>query len=440
MAYQVTRRTAIAAASSAGLAMAAPAKGDRPAMLGGAPVRKDKFPSWPRFDQREEQGLLKTLKSGKWYRVGGAQVDAFEKAYCGLTGSPHCLAVANGTSALITALGVLDIGPGDEVIVPPYTFIATVNAVLMFHATPVFCDTDPATFQMDPKKLEAKITPNTRAIIPVHMGGAPVDLDAILGIAKKHNIPVIEDAAQAHLATYRGRHVGTFAEMGCFSFQASKNLNSGEGGAVLFREQTMADRAYGFHNNSRTKTQPGEVFRYGMRGANLRLTEFQGALLLAQMSRLEEQAKRRDENAAYLTKMFQEIPGIAPIVPTAGATRSAWHLYMLRYDAQKFAGLPRAKFLKALGAEGIPASSGYDPLNREPFLETTLNSRGYERILGKGAYAKWMSANQCPANDRLCQEAVWFTQTVLLAERSDMEQIVEGVRKISQHAGELAKG
>lgn len=437
MGHEITRRTVVAAAS-AGAAWTA--KGDKPALLGGPAVRKEKFPAWPKFDTREDEALAKTLRSGKWFRGNGTRVDAFEKAYAELTGSAHCLAVANGTSALLTALGVLGVGPGDEVIVPPYTFIATVNAVLMFHATPVFCDTDPATFQMDPKKLEAKITPRTVAIIPVHMGGAPVDLDAILAIAKRKNIPVIEDAAQAHLATYRGKHVGTLGTLGCFSFQASKNLNSGEGGAVLTQDAKLADAAFGFHNNSRTKSQPGEVFRYAMRGANLRLTEFQGALLVAQMSRLEEQSKRREENAAYLGKMLAEIPGLVPARPANGATRSAWHLFMMRYEKEKFANLPRAKFLKALAAEGIPSSGGYDPLNKESFITNTLSSRGYERILGKGAHQKWMAENECPANDRLCTEAVWFTQTVMLAERSDMEQIAEAARKISQHAGDLVKG
>ena len=418
---------------------AAPAAQTRqaPALLGGKPLRAAPFPSWPVAEAREEDALTGLIRRGKWGR--GEQVAAFESAYAALTGAKGCLATANGTSALIISLAALDIGPGDEVVVPPYTFIATVNAVLLMHALPVFVDTDIETFQIDARRIEAAITPRTRAIIPVHLGGSAADLDTILPIAAKRGIPVVEDACQAHLAEWRGRKVGTYGSTGCFSFQASKNLNSGEGGAILSGDEELLAACFRFHNNSRGRGNTGTDFSYARTGANLRMTEFQAALLQAQMTRLEEQSRTREQNAAYLSKRLAEIPGISPARMYDGCTRNAWHLYMFRYDARQFSGLPRATFLKALAAEGVPASGGYSPLNAQPFLEQALSSRGFKAIYPQDVLQSWRERNRCPENDRLCREAVWLTQTMLLGPRRDMDDIAEAVLKVRAHAEALAK-
>lgn len=411
----------------------------KPAILGGEPIRSSAFPSWPVADDLEDQALLKVLHSGKWNRGNGAQVSRFEQEYAQLTGAKHCLASANGTSALLIALNAVDIQPGDEVIVPPYTFVATINAVLAMGAMPVFADSDPRTFQIDASKIEAAITSRTAAIIPVHLGGSASDLDAISAISAKHKIPVVEDACQAHLAEWKGKKVGTIGALGCFSFQASKNLNSGEGGAVLTNDPAMIERCYAFHNNSRRRNTPGSDFSYVGRGLNLRLTEFQAALLLAQMTRLGKQTATRENNAEYLTKQLKKIPGIRPAEMYAGCTRNAYHLYMFRYDPAQFSALPRSRFLKALAAEGIPASAGYSPLNKEPLLTNTLNSRGFRRIFDEKTLRDWRERNECPANDRLCAEAVWLTQTMLLGPRSDMDVIAGAIRKIQAHAADVAR-
>jgi dTDP-4-amino-4,6-dideoxygalactose transaminase len=366
-------------------------------------------------------------------------VDRFEAEYARLTGSPHCLATANGTSALIVSLQALGVGAGDEVIVPPYTFVATVNAVLLLHALPVFVDTDPDTFQIDARKVEGAITERTRAIVPVHLGGSAADLDTILAVATRRGVPVIEDACQAHLSEWRGRKLGTWGKTGCFSFQASKNLNAGEGGAILTADAALLEACYTYHNNSRGRGQRGADFSYRGPGVNLRMTEFQAALLLAQMVRLEQQARRRDDNAAYLTGLLSEIPGVKPARMHPHCTRNAFHIYMSRYDAAAFNGLPRAGFLKALRAEGIPVSPGYSPLNREPFLEATFASRGYQRLYSKEQLAAWQEKNQCPQNDRLCAEAFWMGQTTLLGTHADMDQIAQAVRKVQAHSARLAR-
>ena len=417
------------------------AGGDAPALLGGRPLRTASFPSWPVADQREEKALLDVLHRGKGFRGAGAQtVTRFEKAWAELTGARHCLATANGTSALFASLGSLDIGPGDEVILPPYTFVATLNVVLLHHALPIFVDSDIETFQIDARRIEDAVTDRTAALLPVHLGGNACDLDAILDISRRRSIPVLEDACQAHLGEWRGRKVGTLGAAGCFSFQASKNLNSGEGGAVLTNDDALAERLYAFHNNSRPRRGASRGFSYGdHRGANLRLTEFQAGLLLAQMTRLEEQAKTRDENAAYLTAQLEEIPGIHPARRYEGCTRNGYHLYMLRYRPEEFAGLPRARFIDALRAEGVPCAGGYSPLNEEPFLAATLDSRGYRRVYPPEVLAGWKERTRCPQNDQLCQQAVWFGQTMLLGPRQDMDDIAGAIRKIRSAAAALAK-
>jgi len=430
--------TAAALATSAVTTTAA-AVDQRPALLGGPPVRQGAVgPAWPVFAQPEETAVTGVLRSGKWWRGGGDQVARFEAEYAKLTGAKFCQAVSNGTSALICSLGALGVGPGDEVIVPPYTFVATINAVLMHGALPVFVDSHPDSFQMDHRKIEAAITDRTAAIMPVHVGGGVGDLDAFVDVARRRNLPLVEDAAQAHLAQWKGQHVGTYGTVGCFSFQASKNLNSGEGGAVLTSDEKLMDRLYAFQNNGRSRRATGSAdFTYGQPGGNFRLTEFQGALLLAQMPRIEAWAQRRESNAAYLTQLLKDVPGIVPARMPAGCTRNAYHLYMFRYQAEAFAGLPREKFLRALRAEGVNASGGYEPLNKDPLMRNALMSRGYQRLYGQGAFAQWQRRTECPENDRICRQAVWFTQTMLLAERPVMEQIATAIRKIHKHAAEL---
>jgi perosamine synthetase len=436
----VVGRAAAASPGSAPGPTVLAAGGEKPALLGGTPVRAMSFPSWPATDDREERALLDVLHSGRWYRGDGKTVSRFEEAYARLTGARHCIATANGTSALYASLAGIDVSPGDEVILPPYTFVATLNVVFLQYALPVFVDSDPETFQMDARRLDAAVTDRTAVILPVHLGGNACDLDTILEVGSRRKVPVLEDACQAHLGEWRGRKLGTLGAAGCFSFQASKNLNCGEGGAILTSDDDLAGRCWAFHDNARARRDAGYgTPAPGGRGANLRLTEFQAGLLLAQMTRLEAQSKVRNDNARYLTQQLLEIPGILPARMHEGCTRNAWHLYMFRYEAERFAGLPRARFLEALAAEGVPCSAGYTPLNRQPFVQATLRSRAYQRLYPKEVLAGWEERNRCPANDRLCEEAVWLTQTMLLGPRQDMDDIAAALRKIQASAAELAR-
>ena len=410
------------------------------AVLGGKPVRSTPFPGWPIVAGNDTAAWEAVLRKGEWCRLSAPEtgyVGQFEKAWAEMTGAQRCLATSSGTTALLTALNAMDIGPGDEVIVPPYTFVATINVVFLQHALPVYVDTDRRTFQIDAEKIEAAITPRTKCILPVHLGGNPVNLDRILAVAQKHGVRVLEDACQAHLAEWRGKKVGTLGDLGCFSFQASKNLNCGEGGAILGNNPELMNLCETFHNNGHMMS---DAYTHDViNGSNHRLTEFQGALLGAQLTRVKAQAEARTVNADYLTKMLGEIPGIHPADKYEGTTRNAYHLYMLRYNPAEFAELARAKFIHALNAEGIPCSGGYTPLNKEGFMKATLSSRAFKRIYSEQERKDYEERNYCPENDKLCTEAVWFDQTMLLGSRNDMEQIAEAVRKIRLQAASLVR-
>jgi len=416
---------------------AASGSASKPAILGGKPIRSGAFPSWPVIGEGDDQAWMDVFHAKGWFNA--KYVQEFETKYAAFMGAKECIATNGGTTALQTSLAALGVGPGDEVLVPPYTFVTTINVVLLQYAIPVFVDTDRETFQIDARKLEERITDRTRCILPVHLGGTPADMDTILSVAKKHKLPVVEDACQAHLAEWRGKKVGSLGDTGCFSFQVTKNLCSGEGGAILSNNAEVMDRCFSFHTNGRIRGKAAS-FSYHHNGTNARMTEFQAALLMRGMTRVEQQTETRGRNAAHLTKQLQEIPGIYPAKMYEGATRNAYHLYMFRYDQEQFAGLPRDRFIRALNAEGIPyGGKGYSPLNKEPFLKDTLYSRGYQRIYSREYLDKYFENNNYPENDRLCGEAIWFFQTMFLGTQNDMDQVAEAIRKIHANASAIAK-
>jgi dTDP-4-amino-4,6-dideoxygalactose transaminase len=402
-------------------------KADTLAIDGGTPVRSRPWPRWPIFDETEEQAILEVVRSGKWWSVEGTKVREFEEAFARFQDAQFAVCVTNGTAALEVALRAAHIGCGDEVIVPPYTFIATATAVLAVGATPVFVDVEEESLNIDPTKIEEAITPRTRAIIPVHIAGCPADMDGVLEIARKHNLLVIEDAAQAHAAEWKGTKVGAIGDMGCFSFQASKNLNAGEGGAVLTNNPHWADQVWSVHNVGRVRG--GRWYEHHVLGSNFRMTEFQAAILLAQLKRLPEQTERRTQNAHRLTEMLSQIPGIRPPRPDPRVTRHAYHLYIFRYDKNHFGGRPREDFLKALNAEGIPCSAGYVPL----YKERVFLNRPISKDLCQLSTLKDYSKVQCPVCERACyEEAVWLYQNMLLGDERDIEDIATAVAKVQR--------
>jgi len=394
------------------------------AIKGGNPVRTKPFTEWPIFDEREENALIEVLRSGHWGRISGKKNEEFEEKFSKFVGANYGVTCVNGTAALEIALSAIDIGRGDEVIVPAYTFIATATACMLVGADPVFVDIDQDTYNISPEQIEQAITTRTKAIIAVHIGGCPANMDEIIKIAKRYNLLVIEDAAQAHGAEWRGKRVGSIGDIATFSFQASKNINAGEGGIVTTNNKKFADRAWSLMNVGRAKN--GGWYEHPILGWNYRMTEFQAGILLVQMERLEEQMKKREENAKYLSYGMRMIGGIEPLVAGEGVTRNAYHLFIFRYNKEEFKGVNREIFIKALNEEGIPASSGYVPLYKFPaILDWPYKERDYRNLY-------------LPVTERACyEEGVWLPQNLLLGPREDMDDILTAISKVKENIDEL---
>lgn len=409
---------------------------DTLAIHGGPSVRTEPFPSWPVFGEQEERRLIAALRSGRWGKIDGDEVAQFEKLFAEYHQAKHGIGVVNGTTGLRVALLAMGIEAGDEVIVPPFTFVATASSVIEANATPVFADVQLDTFNIDPGEIEAAITSRTRAIIPVHLGGLPADMEAIMDIAQRHGLTVIEDCAHAHGAAYKGRRVGSIGHMGMFSFQASKNLSSGEGGIVLTSDDDLAARLWSIHNCGR---RPGRAwYEHFILGGNHRLSEFQGAILHAQWERFEEQAERREENGKYLAKRLAMIPGIYPQARGADCTRHAYHVFPFRLDPAAF-GVSREVFLEALAAEGIPAAAAYPvPLYRQPLFEKLLFGpfTGYRNARPELDYRQI----HCPNCETISfTQGIWLEHRLLLGTQQDMDDIASAVEKIYENRDRLAE-
>ena len=402
------------------------------AICGGSPVRTKPFTAWPIFSKDDEQALIDVLHSERWFM--GDRKEAFEKAFAQYQEAEFGVAVNSGTTALQIALEAAGVGWGDEVIVPSYTFVATASAVALIGAVPVFVDIQPSTYNIDPDAVEAAITPRTRAIIAVHIAGRPADLDRLTALAKKHDIRLIEDAAQAHAAAWKGQRVGAIGDLGTFSFQASKNLNAGEGGFIMTCNSELAQRVWSLHNCGRSPE--GAWYEHPLIGGNYRLGEFQAGLLLSQLNSLDTLAERRSRNGNALSDAIEGIEGIDTTEPDERITTHAYHLFVMRYSATAFNGMSRDHFIEALNGEGIPCSAGYRPLYREPafaarFANYPLDSPYYE---GRPDYGRV----HCPVTERVCaEESIWLTQNLLLGEESDIADIVTAIEKIETHAGSL---
>ncbi len=390
------------------------------AVDGGTPSVTRPMPAWPVHDHREREQLLEVLDSGQWGSITGAKVDAFAAAFARFQGASHAVCTPNGTLALEAALEALGIGPGDEVITSAWTFVATAGAILTMGARPVFVDIDPTTNTIDPDRIEAAITPKTKAVMPVHIGGLPADMDGVMEVADRAGLPVLEDACQAWGARWRERGAGTIGALGCFSFQESKNITAGEGGAVVTDDRELRDRVWSIHNTGRDPERPG-MFDFAMVGRNLRMTEWQAAVLLAQIQRLPEQMDRRDHTAARLTAALSEIPGLAPLRVDPRVTRCAWHLYQLRYDPSAFGARDRADFIAALKAEGVPASGGYIPLPHVDVVRDAIRDR-----FGSDA-----ADQPIPHAEASGATTVWLPQALLLGDDALIDEVIAAFRKIA---------
>ena len=391
------------------------------ALFGGKPVRKKPFPVWPRVTAGQKEQLLNTLESDS-LGIGSDAIKAFEDQFAEFQDAKYCIATSSGTNALWVALKAGGVSAGDEVIIPPYTFIATASAVLMANAVPVFVDIDPETFNIDPGLIEKAITERTKVIMPVHIAANPADMDRINDIAKKYNITVIEDAAQAHGAEWDGVKVGALAAGGIFSFQSSKNMNSGEGGAIISNDDTFMNSCFAYYNCGRQRG--GEWYDHQIMGGNHRINAMAASILLPQLQSLEDDMALRDINRKKLDQALNS-EGLVTIGSYDKATRVANHLYLLKYKADYFNDVPREKFFKAMRAEGVYTYAGYKPLYREKVFN------------GKDDDFPWLSeldyaATSCAVTELISDyQSVLLTQNHLLGNDRDTQDIIDAFEKVT---------
>lgn len=404
---------------------------------GGDCVRKKPFPPWPQFDDKELDALEQVLKSGNW---GGrpfpnTKAKEFGERFAAFQDARFGIPVANGTAAIEVALRAAGIEAGDEVIVPAYTWVATALAAVYLNAVPIFVDIDPDTYCMDPGALAGAITNRTRAVIPVHLAMCIADMDRIGQIAEEHNLTVIEDAAHMHGGRWKGKGVGSIGDIGCFSFESTKVITCGEGGIILTNQAELAQRCQSLVDVGRK--EPGyDGFEGWTLGWNYRMTEFQTAVLLAQLERLDDQTRLREENATYLSGRLEEIGGVRPLVRDPRATRLAYYRYLFRYNSEEFKGLPRDRFIEALEAEGIPCESFYVPVHRSPLF--ALKASQYPEARRRYGEEYVPEQVSCPVTERAAyREAVCLHHPMLLGEKQDMDDIADAIIKIKTNVDEL---
>jgi 3-amino-5-hydroxybenzoate synthase len=405
------------------------------AIFGGPRAKTRAFPLWPHFDEKEMTALKEVLESRNWWRTPGNQVKAFESEFAAYQDATYGIAVTNGTHALEVALQALGVSRGDEVILPDYTFVATASAVVSVGAVPVLVDVSPDTYCIDPDLAEQAISQRTKAIICVHMGGHPCDLDRLTTIAGRHDVALIEDCAHAHSSEWNGRRVGCFGIAGTFSFQASKLMTAGEGGAVVTNDRQYECAVRSVHDCGRL---PGRWFYdHFQYGSNYRLSEWQAAVLRIQLSRLPEQTKKRFANARLLARLLGEIEGITPQALDPRCTHNGHYAFIYHWDAKHFGGIPRSRYVEALLAEGIPEQPSYPSIHS---LDMFRDRRKYEGRVGADFVARMEEVvGGCfPNTVRAAHETVWLPQFALLGDAADMQEIAAAVTKIQANARSLA--
>ncbi|MCG8915907.1 3-amino-5-hydroxybenzoate synthase [Actinokineospora sp. PR83] len=369
------------------------------------------FPPWPQYDDTERAGLIRALEQGQWWRMGGDEVDSFEREFAEHHGAAHALAVTNGTHALELALQCLGAGPGTEVIVPAFTFISSSQAAQRLGAVAVPVDVDPDTYNLDPAATEAAITPRTKVIMPVHMAGLMADMDALAKLSADTGVTLLQDAAHAHGARWQGKRVGELGTVAAFSFQNGKLMTAGEGGAVLFPESELYETAFLRHSCGR----PRDDRRYFHRiaGSNLRLNEFSAAVLRAQLRRLDEQVALRDERWTLLSRLLGAVDGVIPQGGDVRADRNSHYMAMFRVPG--IGEDNRNALVDRLVAAGLPAFAAFRAIYRtDAFWEIGAPDETPEAV-----------AERCPNADAISADGVWLHHRVLLADEEAVHATAE---------------
>ena len=410
------------------------------ALLGGDPVRTKKFPGWPIWDADDEKAIIPVLRSGTWSRRN--IVTQAEQKFAILMGSKYCLLTTNGTNALIAALRALGVEGGDEVITTPWSWISSMSCIFLNNALPVFVDIDPDTWMMDANQIEEKINANTKVILPVQITGGICNMDKVNAVAQKHNLKVVEDACEAHMAEWKGKKAGTLGDLGCFSLQSGKQLTCGEGGAILGDDEQIMDLCYSVHDVGRAygKYMPTDNGGWPVLGTKARMAEYQASIIITQMDTIEQETQKRAENANYLSSKICEIPGIIPRKDYKETNRTSYYYYGFRFKEQEF-GVNRNTFVKALQAEGIPASTSLGvtsyPLYQNGVVESVINSKTYKVLYSKKRLDGYRASFNLPEVEKLCRETVGFHSNMMLGPKSDIDDIYRAMHKIYENRNQL---
>lgn len=391
---------------------------------------RPEFPGWPVWNEEDVESVSRVVRSGQWWAGApgahaGENVWAFQQEFAAFQESRHCIAVANGTAAIEVALTALGVGLGDEVIVPDYTFVASASAVIAANAVPILCDIDPRTFVLDVSRLETLISDRTRGIVAVHLGGNPVDMEHLCGVAEKHGLAVVEDCSHAQGSRFRGKRVGNWGDAGTFSFQASKILTSGEGGAIVCNDDELARQLYSISDCGR---HAGEYFyEHFQHGGNYRMSELNAAVLRAQLRRFPEQHRLRNANARHLTGKLNAIGGIRVMEPTPGTEELGYYVYPFQFDPAEFSGITREEFRSRLTAAGIPTVDCYPPLHRLICFRQRNMRKGvdYSRANWGGPLSE---DSRFPVVSDVYSRSIELPHEVLLAQKRQLDYIASVIR------------
>ena len=409
------------------------------AILGGPKTRTEPYPQWPVWDQRDIDAVVEVVKSGRWggYPYPGPKTAELAKRFSELQGGGYAVPMINGTVTMEVALRAAGIGWGDEVIVPGYTFQATASAPMGAGAIPVIVDVDPNTYCLDPKAAEKAITPKTKAIIPVHLGSNMADMDAIMALAEKYNLVVIEDCAHAHGAKWRGMGAGTIGHFGSFSLQSSKTLTSGEGGILLCKSAEHAALAASIIDCGRKHALGGgdeDPNGLGVQGGNFRMSELQSAMALVGIERFPAQAKQREEMADYMDESLSEVPGIRLLKRDPRHTTRSFYRYIFAVDPEAF-GMEHELLCGALDAEGIECWTGYEAMHNYELFQPQKSKLAVPNAFPEYFDFKKMNL---PEAARACEhEAVWLDEAIFREGPKGVDDAVAAIRKIQANAKEL---
>ncbi len=419
------------------------------AIHGGKPVRTQPLPRYVTIGAEEKCAVAEVLDSGvlsgylgTWSPgfYGGPRVQKLEQEWQQYFRVKHAVTMNSATSGLYAAVGAAGVGPGDEVICSPFTMSASAACALVYNAIPVFADIDPETFCITAETIRARLTPFTKAVVVVDIFGQPADMEPIMALAREHKLTVIEDAAQAPGATYKGRHAGTLAHLGVFSLNYHKTIHTGEGGVVVTDDGDLAERLQLIRNHAEVVVKnKGTTNLVNMLGFNYRMTEIEAAIGSEQLKKLERLLQPRIDCANYLTERLRKLPGITPPAVRPDV-RHGYYVYGVRYDAARL-GVPRSKFIAALKAEGIPASEGYvEPIYLQPVYQQRIlyGSQGCpftcQYYKGKVSYERGI----CPVTERM-HDQEFFLMDICHANISsaELEDCVAAFHKVIENINEL---